>query len=196
MSTVPLSSAQSLAFASQRVFRNVLQAIAEPGTVFTITADAPPPSGLGAAQAAIALTLFDHETPVWLSSRLRVPPVESFLRFQTGAIITDDPGAAVFALSESAVALPPLEHFNLGNDVAPDRAATLIVETALIGNESGRSLRGPGIDGQRRLELWGVPETFWSARAAVCGLYPRGLDLIFTSGDSLAALPRTTQTEA
>jgi alpha-D-ribose 1-methylphosphonate 5-triphosphate synthase subunit PhnH len=196
MSAVLAPDGQALALAAQRVFRSVLQAIAEPGTVLAVSAVSPPPTQLGQAQAAVALTLFDHETAVWLSPRLRVPAVESFLRFQAGAAIVDDPAAAAFALADSAVALPPLGAFDLGSDESPDRGATIIVESALIGAGSGRLLRGPGIPGERRIELWGVPESFWSARAAVCALHPRGLDFIFTSGDSLTALPRTTQTEA
>jgi len=39
----------------------------------------------------------------------------------------------------------------------------------------------------------GVPARFWSEREALAELAPRGLDIIFTCGPHLAALPRTTR---
>lgn len=186
---------QDIAYESQRVFRCLLQGMAEPGMIATVSTSIQCPVQLGQAQAAVALTLFDHETAVWLSPRLRVPAVETFLRFHTGASLVDAPGAAAFALVDSTVNLPALDAFAIGTDESPEHGATLIVETALIASGSGKILRGPGIPTVRTLELWGVPDTFWSARGEICALHPRGVDFIFTCGDSMAALPRTTQTE-
>ena len=51
---------------AQSTFRSVMEAMARPGSVHRVTAavGTPPPMMRGAA--AIALTLFDHDTPVWL----------------------------------------------------------------------------------------------------------------------------------
>ena len=180
---------------SQRVFRSLLQAMAEPGTIANLHAQIQSPDGLGRAQAAIALTLFDNETPVWLSPSLRTAAIETFLRFHTGAPLVDDPAMASFAIARSSADLPSLESFDIGSDEIPEKGATIIVETTLLATGSGRVLRGPGIPSQRSFEFWGVMEAFWTARAQVCALTPRGLDFIFTSGDSLTALPRTTIVE-
>jgi alpha-D-ribose 1-methylphosphonate 5-triphosphate synthase subunit PhnH len=195
MSLSSIGGAQDLAGESQRVFRCLLQAMAEPGTIVSAATKLQCPAPLGQAQGVVALTLLDHETPIWLSPRLRIPAVQAFLRFHTGAPLVEDPSSASFALADSVADLPALDLFNLGSDESPERGATLIVETALIAATSGLELRGPGIPNERKLELWGVPDAFWLARAQVCAFVPRGLDFIFTSGDSLTALPRTTRAD-
>src|SRR5262249_29071546 len=52
--------------AAQSTFRAVLDAMARPGSLQPITAPLTPPHPLCAGAAAIALTLCDHDTPVWL----------------------------------------------------------------------------------------------------------------------------------
>ena len=54
-------------------------------------------------------------------------------------------------------------------------------------------LRGPGIPGERRLEVVGLPARFWTERAALAELFPRGIDLVFAAGRALTAVPRSTQ---
>src|SRR3546814_16286302 len=72
MTAVLSSGNQDLAVESQRVFRSLLQAMAEPGTVATLGSAFQHPAQLGQAKTAVALTLLDTETAVWLSPRLRV----------------------------------------------------------------------------------------------------------------------------
>ncbi len=43
--------------------------MARPGSVQRIAAPAGAPSGMMRGTAAIALTLFDHDTPIWLDAR-------------------------------------------------------------------------------------------------------------------------------
>ena len=62
----------------------VMDALANPGLRQTI-GGASPSNGLGADLAAIALTLTDHDTPVWLDPLLaRNEAVVAWLRFQRG----------------------------------------------------------------------------------------------------------------
>ena len=81
----------------------------------------------------------------------------------------------------------PTIKYAIGTSEYPDRSATLIVEsTALLA--SGATLRGPGIDSQAALSL---PEV--TAFQSNHALFPLGLDFIFTSGNDIAALPRSTE---
>ena len=84
-------------------------------------------------------------------------------------------------------ALMPLSGYPVGTPEYPDRSTTLIVECDEL-EADGATLRGPGIKSEATLSL---PETraFQSNRA----LFPLGLDFIFTCGDRLAALPRSTE---
>ena len=83
----------------------------------------------------------------------------------------------------------PLESYPSGTAEYPDRSATLIVESPEL-VPRGVTLRGPGIRAQAHLSL---PETQAFRRNAA--RFPLGLDFLFTSGDRVAGLPRTTQVE-
>ena len=98
--------------------------------------------------AAIALTLADYETPIWLDDRLAGnDAVRDYLGFQTGASITDDPANASLALVSDAADLPRLDVFAQGTLEYPDRSTTIVaaVESFVGGPEL--VLHGPGIDG-------------------------------------------------
>ena len=73
---------------------------------------------------AIALTLFDHDTPIWLGAPFATDAVASWLRFNTGCPIVADQGQSAFALVGDSAALPPLETFALGTPDYPDRSTT------------------------------------------------------------------------
>ena len=59
---------------SQRVFRAVLDAMAHPGRVLTLSAPEAPPAPLGTASAGVCLTLLDFETPLWLDRAAATAP--------------------------------------------------------------------------------------------------------------------------
>lgn len=58
------------------------------------------------------------------------------------------------------------------------------------------ALSGPGIRDQLCLDVNGLPERFWAERRELAELFPRGLDVVFTAGDRIAALPRSTRIAA
>ena len=59
-----------LVLGAQSVFRATMDALARPGTVQSIASDAAPPAPLTPELAALALTLCDHDTPVWFDPEL------------------------------------------------------------------------------------------------------------------------------
>ena len=67
---------------SQQSFRLVLQAMAEPGRLVPMRPDLSPPTPLRPTTAAVALTLVDYDTPVWLGDADAA--VVDWLRFHTG----------------------------------------------------------------------------------------------------------------
>jgi alpha-D-ribose 1-methylphosphonate 5-triphosphate synthase subunit PhnH len=178
---------------SQAAFRAALDAMAHPGRIVALPGllGGAPPAPLGVAAAAIALTLCDIDTPVWLDTA--ASSAAGYLAFHCGAPLAASLADARFAIIADAAALPPLDGFALGGDEYPERSATLMIEVADLADESGVGLRGPGIRGEARLGLSGLPARFWEERAALAGLYPRGLDIVFTCGSRLAAMPRSTQ---
>ena len=169
---------------SARAFRAVLEAMARPGRIETVAGAQAP--GLSVAGSVVLATLVDRTTPVFLAPGLDAGLPE-WLAFHTGAPVAAR-GEAMFAVG-GWEALTPLEGFSVGTSEYPDRSATLIVEVPEL-KADGARLTGPGIETEAFLSL---PET--AAFRANRARYPLGLDFIFTCGDRLAALPRSTRVE-
>jgi alpha-D-ribose 1-methylphosphonate 5-triphosphate synthase subunit PhnH len=179
---------------SQRAFRALLDAMAHPGRLVRMPGlDVPPP--LGVAAASTCLALLDHDTPLWIDPAGDSAEVRAWLRLHAGAPLVAGPGAARFALVVDAPALPPLDAFDAGTDERPDLSATLVVQVAGLAAGSGLRLRGPGIEGQARLDVVGGPAGLGAACRANGARFPRGVDLVLCAGAWLAALPRTTRVE-
>lgn len=170
---------------ASHAFRAVMTVMARPGEIAQVTG-ARPPAPLSVAAGVVVLTLCDPETPTYLAASHDTPQVRDWITFHTGApfVVARD---AVFALGVWDDL--PLSDFPLGTAAYPDRSTTVIVERQTLSN-NGAVLRGPGIKDRRTLSL---PDTqVFHANAAQ---FPLGLDFIFTSGDRLAALPRTTRVD-
>ncbi len=178
------------ALQSQAVFRALLTAMSEPGRVLRCPAPifgAPLPPVL----AAVALTMLDYETPVYLAGALVSEEARAFVSFHTGAPLVSDPARASIVLALSESDLPPIPSLNAGTPDYPDRSATVIV--GVNGFEDGLAieLRGPGIAGKCEFHACGLSIAFWEAAAANAARFPLGVDFVLCAADSLAALPRS-----
>ncbi len=181
---------------AQSAFRLVLNAMSRPGRIETLKEDAPAaPAPLDGATFALALTLLDFETPVWLDAKLARPDIAESLRFHCGCPIVEQPGEASFALIGDAASMPALTVFDHGTPEYPDRATTLIVQVDGLADDEGWSLTGPGIEREARLRVLGMPSTITGQWTANRRAFPNGVDLIVTHGRRLACLPRTTSLE-
>lgn len=168
---------------SARAFRALLDVMARPGTIGTLTG-AQPPAPLSVAAGVTLLTLADGSTPVHLAGALDCAVTRDWIAFHTGAPLAGAEAAA-FAVGRWDD-LVPLERFGIGLPDYPDRAATLIIEVDRL-DSAGPRLTGPGIPTPTRLSL---PEV--AAFRANRALYPLGFDCVLTCGDRLAGLPRST----
>ena len=171
---------------SARAFRALLEAMARPGRIESVEG-AKPPAPLSVAAGTAILTLCDPQTPVYLAGKADTAETRAWIAFHTGAPVTSAAEAS-FAIG-SWEDLQPLGSYKTGEPAYPDRSATLIVEMEELRPEGAR-LSGPGIETFAFLSL---PET--RAFQANAQLFPLGFDCLFTCGDRLAALPRTTRVE-
>ncbi len=177
--------------AAQATFRALLDAMSRPGGIATAAALAPAGLPLPPAALAVALTLCDADTPVWLDAAAGA--AAGFIRFHCGAPVVEDPGRCRFAFAADPAGLPPLDRFDLGTDAAPDASTTLVLAVAGLGRGARIALAGAGIDGRAELAVDGLPAAFWDQRRRATSVFPRGLDIVLAAGDRLAALPRTTE---
>ncbi|WP_333824976.1 phosphonate C-P lyase system protein PhnH [Pinisolibacter sp.] len=181
-------------FQSQATFRAVLDALAEPGTERPVEGIATAPAPLAPVAAAVIATLADFETAVWRDETLRLPEIEAWLAFHTGAPVALDPARAAFALIGADDA-PDFTDFALGSDVDPSTSATLVLRVAGFDNGRRYRLSGPGIDGACEVTIAGAPTDLADRLAANRALFPRGVDLILSGSTSVMGLPRTTRIE-
>jgi alpha-D-ribose 1-methylphosphonate 5-triphosphate synthase subunit PhnH len=183
-------------FAAQSVFRAVMDAMARPGTVHGIGTEARPPAPLNATAAAVALTLADADTPVWLDADLsRNEAVKGWLSFHTGAPFAEMAADASFAIISNPAAVPPLSGFALGTQEYPDRSTTLIVQVDTLADGPALTLSGPGIKETQTIAPQPLPGHFGMQWRENNALYPRGIDIILAAPDAVACLPRTTRIE-
>lgn len=180
-------------FGSQSVFRQLMDGMARPGTIQTIEADVGQPEPLGAAAGAVALTVCDHDTPIWLSAALGKSAAGEWIGFHAGAPVTREKAEARFAFVEAGAALASLGLFSPGTQEYPDRSTTLIIEVSGFSDGQALSLSGPGILEARKVSIAGLPEIFPRLWADNHALFPRGVDAILTAGRQLMCLPRTTR---
>jgi alpha-D-ribose 1-methylphosphonate 5-triphosphate synthase subunit PhnH len=180
--------------AAQSTFRAVLAATARPGTIWPIVAELAPPAPLSRGAGAIALTLCDQDTPVWLDARLRATnAIAEWLRFHCGVRIVDEPGAAVFAFAGDGASLPDFAHFNPGSIDYPDRSTTIVILVESLQSGIPLTLTGPGIRGQQTLRAAPLPHDIAERLTGNRRLFPRGVDLLLVAADAVAALPRSVR---
>lgn len=196
-------------FDAQSVFRALMDAMARPGTVLPLKTLVAPPAPLSATGAAMALTLCDHDTPLWLGPGLaQSAAARAYLAFHTGAPVVDDPGEAAFALVSDPVALGSLAEFGQGTQEYPDRSTTLIVQVDALSSNAGAAahpegrhrreagfllLQGPGIATTTSLSVSPLPPDFVAEWQANRARFPRGVDVILAAPHAVACLPRSAK---
>jgi alpha-D-ribose 1-methylphosphonate 5-triphosphate synthase subunit PhnH len=179
---------------AQTTFRSVMDAMARPGSVHCIASASGTPRGMMRGTAAIALTLFDHDTPLWLDPRMsETSEVQKWLKFHTSAPVVSDPSIASFGLIGNASELPALDRFSFGTNEYPDRSTTLILQVESLREGLAFELRGPGIDGTAMLQATIEPLDLFARLAINAALFPRGIDVVLVADDAIVAIPRTTR---
>ncbi|MCV0395177.1 MAG: phosphonate C-P lyase system protein PhnH [Rhizobiaceae bacterium] len=184
-------------FEAQHVFRTVMEAMARPGSVHPVATSARPPEPMTPTVGAVALTLVDHDTPLWLDTALAASEaVREWLAFHAGAPLARTPAEAHFALVSGPAELIALENFAQGSQNYPDRSATIILTVEGFRDGQALLLKGPGIETETVIAPHPMPRHFveqWKQNRA---RFPRGVDLILAGPDAVACLPRTTRVTA
>jgi alpha-D-ribose 1-methylphosphonate 5-triphosphate synthase subunit PhnH len=203
---------------AQAAFRAILDALAHPTRGYPLTGPAEAPAGLGSGLGAVALTVLDEESALWLDARRAADPeVAAWLTFHTGVRIVADAAAADFVLADAA-SMPALDGLAAGTDEEPHRSATVLLDVrepldgrdGADGTGTGTGTErtagapgtprfraeGPGIDGHAVADAPWAADGFLDAWQANGARFPRGVDLLLVDAASVAALPRTTRLRA
>ena len=181
-------------FDAQAIFRLLMGAMAEPGTVAELGARVAAPAPLVPAAAAILAALADGDTPVWMAEPAGAGEgAARWLRFQTGAPVTEARAGAAFALLPERDDAAAWKRFPRGTPDYPDRSATLLLPVRSLAGGEALVLAGPGIAAERRIAPAGLPDGFVAALAENRAGFPLGFDLVLVCGTAALALPRSTR---
>lgn len=179
-------------FDAQAVFKAAMWALSRPGLSRPVRGADAAPAPLTPVLGALALTLADFETSVWLDAALAAAPaVERWLKFHTGTKLAATPVEAGFALIADGAAMPELAAFGLGTQAYPDQSTTLLIAVAGFGAGTAFRFEGPGVDGALELRIEGLPAAVLAGWADNKAAFPRGVDVILAGPDSVIGLPRT-----
>ncbi|MEM6049542.1 phosphonate C-P lyase system protein PhnH [Erwinia sp. P7711] len=173
---------------AQRAFRRILKAMSEPGVMVSLP-QLPAWGNASPAATAVLMTLVDRETPLYLDSTLSNEALLANLRFHTGAPVskeTDVPFALLHAKSDTAI-----QQFSPGSNHSPEKSTTVIIEVASLNGGLTLRLSGPGLMESRAIAPQ-LPESVLHYLRERPHRFPQGIDLIFTCGENMMALPRTT----
>lgn len=176
---------------AQSTFRVLMGSMARPGTIETVLPPINPPAPMGSAAGAIALALCDNDTSVWLSAGLAKSAVAEWITFHTGAPVTREKSEARFAFFEAGSPVASFGLFALGSQEYPDRSTTAVIEVSRLEGGAPLTLRGPGIRESATIAPVGLPDIFLRQWADNRALFPRGIDVVLTSGPQILCLPRT-----
>jgi alpha-D-ribose 1-methylphosphonate 5-triphosphate synthase subunit PhnH len=183
----------SYTLASQTVFRLALSALSRPTHSFPADFGAlfgarPP---MPALLAALALTLADGLTPVWLSPSLR--EASGWLAFHRSAPMAGTPAQASLVLAASPGEMPPLGELRQGTSRFPDRSATVILGGVLEEASQGIPViaSGPGLREDKVFEGHGLGQGFMDDWAINRAAFPLGVDVFLAGPAQLAGLPRS-----
>lgn len=199
---VPAPGFRDATRGAQAAFRALLDALAHPTRIHPLAGPAEAPAGLGPGLGAVALTVLDEESALWLDPRRAADAeVVDWLTFHTGARIVADAADAVFVVADPA-SLPPLAELAAGTDEEPHRSATVLLDVRGVRDvrDAAGTTRlraeGPGIDGHAIADAPWADDAFLDAWRENGARFPRGVDLLLVDSGSVAGLPRTTRLRA
>lgn len=176
---------------SQQVFRKVLLSLSEPGQWQTLKNCETLPN-FYPSTLSIILTLLDADTTVWLSERCQTPMVKTNLTFHCGCKISTEQSEAQFAIYDLDEFMQADNlQFSMGNERYPDLSTTIVLQLPESMDLSETVWSGPGIQESRICSL-PIPQSFWAKRQSMVE-FPRGIDFIFTQGNRVMGLPRSTR---
>lgn len=168
----------------QRLFRELMEAFARPGTVRDVTAYL---GGSGARQAALA-TLMDGETTLADPHGQIALSDWPLLQARHAAVET---ARYVVADGRRAPDFQPA----LGTLESPEFGATLLIEVDVLGGgPMTLALAGPGIQTRTQLRVGGLHAGWIAQRAHWNAGFPLGVDMLLFDAARMVALPRTTHT--
>lgn len=183
-----------MVFDCQKTFKNIMNAMARPGVIFSIQESAYKLKSGEKTALAIGLTLLDNRCRYYV---LDDSDLAEIIKEQTIAVESE-------ANEADFVFVPYQENGEESNLLAcgkvgtlgqPHKSAMFFVELPCFDGAEKLLLEGPGIDGSREIKLPKEGMKWMKVRLEQQYEFPCGVDILFyTSKGDIMGIPRTVQT--
>ncbi len=185
-------------YRDQRTFRLLIEALARPGTLQSLSDPMPDvPPGVDPYIASVAVTLLDHEVR-FATSGPTAAPLTAYIARRTGARPAP-PEEAGFLFACGHDADSPLERLPVGSLEFPEHGATVVLTVERLFAQGGdgastMAVEGPGIPTVARVHARGLAPAIIEAFIDMNREYPEGIDAFLVDPDGrLVGLPRTAR---
>ena len=193
ISTLSKKHSFDAVFDSQKVFRLILEAMANPARAVNIKEYADKLFGDHPVFLAVAMTLLDNEVSF---SACGNRSLSNEIASQTLAKKEQIKNADFVFVCDPGVMKHVMENAKRGTLSDPHKSATVIIRDDRT-PACRLTLSGPGIDGHATVQVTQTIKDAIVLRYSQYYEYPQGIDLIFISSDGdLTALPRMSHMEA
>lgn len=194
--TISTDVFKNKSYDSQHCFRQILTVMSEPALIRSLDRSHGF-GGMGAGMAQVLQTLCDTSTRIMLSPVFASDSdVTDNVAFHVESPVVgdrDQTDFCVIAQADLAGMFGDFAQFPQGNFEYPETGTTFVIEVSSLTSGASATLTGPGIETSRDLFLGDVPDGFMAYLETRVPKFPTGPDFIFTCGNDIAALPRTTQ---
>lgn len=174
-------------FDGQKVFRKVLEAMANPGRKVSISEQAQKMYGDDSAFLALAMTLLDNEVSFCVCNNKNLAENISLITLSSEAPLEE---ADFVFVNEEKQLEEVFEKVKCGTLADPHRSATIIIK---VENSCDKAwnLYGAGIDGTLTLKVPDGADQAMELRKQQNYEYPQGIDMIFVTGSGdVLCIPR------
>lgn len=186
-----------LVFDCQKIFKSVMNAMAKPGTVFSIKEQSDKLEEQNSVPLAIAMTFMDNRCTVYVD---RNDDLLSMIREQTLAVKSDLEKADFVVVPEveekENLGVELLDSAKVGTLPEPHKSAMVIVGLHTMEGDTALVLEGPGVKGQKKV-TFSQAAAMWLARREMLKYeFPCGTDILFyTDSGEIMGIPRTLKVE-
>ena len=168
-----------LVFDGQKVFRELLHVLANPGTIGSIRNQAGKFAGSHQALMALGGTLLDNEETMYVEKN---PVLSADLHSLTLCHETDlDKADYIFLSSEMNYGSMEqiLKHIKHGTYADPQQSATVFLQCTELAGRASMTLEGPGIKDRLTVHVCPYIKKVTALRQSMQIEYPLGVDLVF-----------------
>lgn len=180
----------------QKVFRQLLDAVANPGEKKNISVQTGKFNEDFASLLALGCTLLDNEEKMYVEKN---PKLSAEMRSLTLCQETDlDKADYIFLSSELNYGSMEeiLKNAKHGSYADPQQSATIILLCQSIGGKEKMTLSGPGIKDKKTILVYGYIKKVIELRNRLNIEYPLGVDLVFAdNAGEIMGIPRLVKIE-